>query len=95
MTGDRWQVTRDTWYMTRDMTHDTLHIVWDEHSLKILLPSSSGLELEVLWRYLNWRMNESMNELIKDGGDCRTAPATQGLLNNKSNHKTYFFSYFY
>ena len=25
-------------------------------------------------------MTHSLNELINDGGDCRTAPATQGLL---------------
>ena len=25
-------------------------------------------------------MNESINQLINDGGDCRTAPATPALL---------------
>ena len=28
-------------------------------------------------------MNELMNEWINHGGDCRTAPATPGLLNIK------------
>ena len=28
---------------------------------------------------IQW-MNESVDELINDGGDCRTAPATPGLL---------------
>ena len=42
------------------MTHNTSHIVWDEHSLKI-----------------------SLNELMNDRGDCRTAPATPGLLNTE------------
>ena len=46
-----------------------------------------GLEL-VRWSEGQWEANEdistnheSLNELISDGGDCRTAPATPGLLN--------------
>ena len=27
-----------------------------------------------------------MKELISDGGDCRTAPATQDLINIKKGH---------
>ena len=38
-------------------------------------------------------MIESMNESISDGGDCRSAPATPGLLINMtlkySNDKEY------
>ena len=39
-----------------------------------------------LWRIedleeKDYSINESMNEWINDGGDCRTAPATPGLLN--------------
>ena len=30
-------------------------------------------------------MTESVNQLINDGGDCRTAPATPGLLNMKKD----------
>ena len=26
-------------------------------------------------------MSQSLNESVSDGGDCRTAPATPGLLN--------------
>ena len=28
-------------------------------------------------------MSQSVNELISNGGDCRTAPATPGLLNTR------------
>ena len=32
-------------------------------------------------KILNERITNSINELMSDGGDCRTAPATPGLLN--------------
>ena len=44
------------------------------------LPSSSGLGLSVFGRYFDYRIPDSVNESINDGGDCRTAPATPGLL---------------
>ena len=42
-----------------------------------------------MWSEGQWEANEdisqtmsqSLNQLISDGGDCRTAPATPGLLN--------------
>ena len=42
---------------------------------KFQLPISSGLGLTVFGIYLN-----SVTQLINHGGDCRTAPATPGLL---------------
>ena len=47
---------------------------------KFQLPSSSGLGLAVFGRYLNKRMAYSVNELMNDGGVCRIAPATPGLV---------------
>ena len=32
-----------------------------------------------IWTIGSW-LNESVNESLNDGGDCRTAPATPGLL---------------
>ena len=44
--------------------------------LKFQLPSSSGLGLTVFPQTMSYWINELMT-----GGDCRTAPATPGLLN--------------
>ena len=33
-----------------------------------------------------------MNELMNDGGDCRTAPATPGLLKNTMVTMKFFFA---
>ena len=35
-------------------------------------------------------MSELINESVSDGGDCRTAPATPGLLNSNTVNKTKF-----
>ena len=55
---------------------------------KFRLPSSYGLGMKVCWRYPElWRyfhkpsVSELMNQSISNEGDCRTAPATPGLLN--------------
>ena len=73
VTFDMWQVTRDTWHMT----HDTWHVTHDSFQL----PSSSGLGLTVFGIYFHtaW-VTELINEWMNNGGDCRTAPATPGLL---------------
>ena len=71
-------LTHNTWHVTPD----TQHIVWDEHSLKFQLPSSSELVrqcLEDIWT--KGSVIESVNESMNDVGDFRTAPATLGLLN--------------
>ena len=50
MTRDSWHMTCDRWHVTGDRWNMTIakwHIVWDEHSLKFQLPSSSGLGLAV------------------------------------------------
>ena len=50
---------------------------------KFQLPSSYGLGMKVCWRYTElWRYFHIplVNEWINDGGDCRTAPATPGVV---------------
>ena len=76
MTGDSWQLTCDAWHATRD----TWYIVWDEYSLKTLAPKLFWFGIESDWKIF-WLKDRSVNQSIKDGGDCRTAPSTPGLLN--------------
>ena len=88
---DRWQVTCDRRHMTCDtwhMTHDTycgINIL-----SKFQLSGSSGLGL--IWS--EGSLNESVIELMKDGGDCRRAPATPGLFNMKIYGHFLFFLYY-
>ena len=35
-------------------------------------------------------MTQSVNESVSDGGDCRTAPATPGLLKSKNSTILFF-----
>ena len=79
VTRDRWHVTRDTWHMTHSVgwtfsqNFNSLALpVWDWECLEDILSKGS--------------LNQSINQLINDRGDCRTAPATPGLLN--ISHKT-------
>ena len=87
LTGDRWQVTGDMWHVTCDTWHMTGMGRWT------FSQNFSSLTFTVWeWRFVEDRqsyddvstnhqwMNESMNQSISDGGDCRTAPATPGLL---------------
>ena len=46
---------------------------------KFQIRSSSGLALTV-FELKDYSLTQLINELINDGGDCRTAPATPGLL---------------
>ena len=79
MTRDMWHVTRDMWHVTHDMWHLTRDRNGEVNLLsKFQLPSSYGLGMKVCRRYFH---KPSLSELISDGGDCRTAPATPGLLN--------------
>ena len=77
-----WHLTLDTWHVTRDKWHllryaqGVMNIV-----SKFQVPSSYGLGVKVSWRF--WTKG-SLNELISDGGDCRTASATPGLLINRN-----------
>ena len=80
MTCYTWHVTCDMWHITCDMWHVT-HDMWHVEGVNILskfqLPSSYGL-----WFMTSWRSRGKgwPTEWINDGGDCRTAPATPGLL---------------
>ena len=72
-----WHVTYDMWHLTRDR--------YGEVNLlsKFQVPSSHRLGMKVCWRYTElWRYFHKVHSL-NDGGDCRTAPATPGLLNMK------------
>ena len=61
------------------MTYDTWHIVWDEHYLKILAPQLFQFGIDSVWKIFDLK-DYSVSVSINDGGDCRTAPATPGLL---------------
>ena len=50
------------------------------HSLKILPPQLLRFGIDSVLKILNERITELINELMSDKGDCRTAPATPGLL---------------
>ena len=55
-------------------------MVGGEHSSKFQLSSYHGSGVMMLWRF--WRKS-AISDFISDGGDCRTAPATPGLLIKK------------
>ena len=81
VTGDTWQVTRDTWHVTSDTWHVTHSVGWT------FSQNFSSLAIPVWdWQCLEdiSTNHQSLNYLItfiNYGGDCRTAPATPGLLN--------------
>ena len=80
MTGNRLHVTCDIWQMTGDTWHITQSVGWTffQNFIFLALPVWDWECLEDIWTQ-GW-VNEWMNELISHGGDCRTAPAKQGLL---------------
>ena len=82
VTPDTWHVTPDTWHVTRDMWHVTYDTWWGVNILsKFQLPSSYGLGVMIIRSFGGkGSLTESINEWINDKGDCRTAPATPGLL---------------
>ena len=41
-------------------------------------------EIDSVLKILNKRITESMNEILSNGGDCRTALATPGWLKTES-----------
>ena len=73
-------VTCDLWHVTHDMWHMTFSVGWP------LSRNVSSLALLVLdWQCLEdiWTkgsLKQSVSQLISNGGDWRTAPATPGLL---------------
>ena len=56
-------------------------MVGGEHSLKISAPQLLWFGIDSTLNIFPQTMTESVSELINHGGDCRTAPATPGLLN--------------
>ena len=54
------------------MTRDMWHMVGGEHSLKI--------SAHLVWDRQCLEDSELKDELLSDGADCRTVPATPGLL---------------
>ena len=74
VTCDMWHVTRDIWHMW----HATCDLLWGMNILsKFQLPTSSDLWFMIFWRLggKGW-----LSHLMSNEADCRTAPATQGLL---------------
>ena len=55
-------------------------MVGGEHSLKISAPQLLWFGIDSTLNIFPQTISESVNELINHGGDCRTAPATPGLL---------------
>ena len=56
-------------------------MVGGEHSLKIAGPLLLWIGSEGVLKLFSQRMTQCLNELMSDKGVCRTAPATEGLLN--------------
>ena len=86
MTSDIWNMTSDTWHVTYNrwhMTCDTWKVGEVDLLSKFQLPSFYGLGVKVFWRYVHkGSLTDWLNSFImNDKGVCRTAPATQGLLN--------------
>ena len=75
-------------YVTRDMWHVTCDTWWGVNILsKFHIPSSYTLGLTVSWRlWTKGRPTEWMDQLIKDEGVYRTAPARP--MEEQKNHKT-------
>ena len=60
VTRDKWHVTCDKWHVTRDKWHVNI-------LSKFQVPSSSGLEMKVSWRFGGkGSLNEWLNELMTE-----------------------------
>ena len=55
-------------------------MVGGEHYLQISAPQLLWFGFDSALKIFPQTMSHSVNESINDGGDCRTAPATPGLL---------------
>ena len=78
MTCATWDLTPDMWHLTYDMFHLTHRGWWT------LCKNFKFLALTVwVWRFCedSKQKDHLLNQLISEKGVCRTAPATQGLLN--------------
>ena len=56
-------------------------MVGGEHSLKISALQLLRFGIDSVLKILNERITDSINQLMSNGGDCRTALATPGVLN--------------
>ena len=79
MTGVPWHVTGDMWHVTHDTLHISHSVGWTfcQNFSSLALPVWDWQCLEDIWT------KGSLNQCISqcsDGGDCRIAPATSGLL---------------
>ena len=87
VTGATWHVTCDRWHIRGDIwhvTHDAWHMTCGEHCVRrwTLWQNFRSLTLMVLdlWCFEDLE-EKDLNQWLGDRGDCRTAPATPGLLN--------------
>ena len=55
-------------------------MVGGEHSLQISAPQLLWFGIDSALKIFPQTMSQSVNESINDGGDCKTAPTTLGLL---------------
>ena len=75
VTCDTWHVTCDTWHVTHGTWHMTCDMLLGVNiPSKFQLPSSYGLWFMI--QDIGWRTDWLNHKCV-----CRTAPATQGLLN--------------
>ena len=83
VTCDTLQVTRDTWRITCGTWHMTHSGGWTvpQNFSSWALPVWDWQRLEDIWT--KGSLNQSVNQSMKDRGDCRTAPAPPGLLKRR------------
>ena len=82
MTCDTWHLTPDSLHVTPDTWHMSFTMWWELNILsKFKLPSSFDLGVMMFWRLggKGW-LTDWLSQLMSNGGVCRTAPATPGLL---------------
>ena len=80
----KWHMTRDTWHLTPETLHvtpDLWHLVGVNILSKFQLPSSFGSCVMIFWMF------DEKGWLTDWISDCRTAPATPGLLIMKESLK--------
>ena len=94
MTCIRWQVTGDTWHMTHDMwnmTHDTW---WGKNIISKFQLFWFGIcSVWKIWSKRDDSINKTVNELMNDGGDCRTALRAHNEFWVSAHFKFEFLSY--
>ena len=78
-----WHLTCDTWHLKCDtwhLTHDMWKMVEGEYSHKISAPQLFRFGCNDILKVWRKRMTDWLTDWMSDKGDCRTAPATPGLL---------------